>query len=125
MGGGIWPDLGHLISSGQRGQKLPIAEDWMLQSSFVKRHGSDESKNLSGKDCCWGITLELGADNRWRLFSVRNHHIHELPSAMKESIGGHAGAARLMDGQNREEGAGNATADGLPKLPKLPPRPRP
>ena len=80
--------LGRSISSGQRGQKRPIEEDWMLQSDSSKREGAEVAKFRSGSDCCWGITLERGADNRWRLFCARNQHSHELPSAMEDALGG-------------------------------------
>ena len=45
-------------------------------------------KFRSGTDCRWGITLERGADDRWRLFSTRNKHSHELPSAQEDALGG-------------------------------------
>ena len=46
------------------------------------------AKFRSGTDYCWGITLERGPDNRWRLFSARNQHNHELASAMEDVLGG-------------------------------------
>ena len=45
------------------------------------------AKFRSWTDCRGGITLERGADNRWRLFSARNQHSHELLSAMEDALG--------------------------------------
>ena len=71
-------------------EKRPTAEDWMLQccrAHSSKRKGADVAKFRSWTDCRGGITLERGADNRWRLFSARNQHSHELLSAMEDALG--------------------------------------